>query len=218
MTKHDNSAGVPAVHAPNRRPGPRLSSPPSGEARAQPRFSRQPQIGVRAGFGGSTFSPPVAAAARVRVPDRVRDDDMDPGSRSGVTKEGCLKRRANLRSREGGHDKNMTIHDIPAGVPLNSLRTGFRYAAGAATRDGGSVVRQPALNLPKRAAPPSPRRVGQGQRAPRGKVTASKGGRDTGSFPRAAPAGVHSPFPSANASRVRADGSTSQRWQTPSRA
>ena len=47
MTIHDIPAGVLAAHAPNRRPGPRLSLPLSGGAGARTRLSRRRRIGIR---------------------------------------------------------------------------------------------------------------------------------------------------------------------------
>ena len=120
MTHHDIPAGV---HAPNRRPGPRLSPPPSGEAGAQPWSWRQLQQLCLLSTGGG-------AGHR-------------PGSGSGATQGARGLPVAGRRcgsELEGGCDKNMTIHDIPAGVPP--------YAAGAVTRDEGSVVRDDAKSLP----------------------------------------------------------------------
>ena len=58
----------------------------------------------------------------------------------------------------------------------------------------------------------------QGQRSPRLKVTASKGGMHTGSSSFAPAISTHCPSRSSDASRVRSAGSTSHRCRTSSRA
>ena len=93
MTIHDIPAGVPAARAPNRRPGPLHAAPlPVMPLHVMPGLV--PGIHFR----------------------RRNGPDGDARNKSGHDGGGKRKRRANHRPREGGDDKNMTIHDIHAGV------------------------------------------------------------------------------------------------------
>ena len=92
------------------------------------------------------------------------------------------------------------------------------HPSGAAIRGEFPLRRGTGRREPGAPADFAPGTSSQGQRSPRLKVIASKGGTHTGSSSFALAIGIHCRSRSSNASRVRSAGSTSHRCETPSRA
>ena len=69
-----------ALRAPTVAPAPACPRPRAGKPGPSPGSGGSPGSGSGTGPGGRSRSSPAAALARVRVPDRVQDDHMAPGS------------------------------------------------------------------------------------------------------------------------------------------
>ena len=129
---HTFPLGGVALHYANRRPGPRLSPPPSGEAGAQPRFSRQLQRSVPffTGCGGGAN---VAIVSVRRVSRGIGSQGWVPafagttgwGRRPAQQGQQARRRQAEMRSVHaaarpagGEHDRTHPVTGPASSVPV----------------------------------------------------------------------------------------------------